>query len=159
MPLAWGEGTADSYHAGLFLLVAVGLQSSGNLAKWRRECEVSSCWQEKKETEISDSGEQDWVEKVEIQAFSLPVPLHSDMDVSTLWSVGAKGRGMKQAAWTAVHSASPPHHPMALQRLHSPAVRHLLFQPEGWGHQTPAHHLARPPAPGMEEGRAELQSC
>lgn len=61
---------ADSYHAGLSHLVAVGLRSSGNLEKWRRECEVSSCQQEKKrQTEISDSVEQDWVGKAEIEVF------------------------------------------------------------------------------------------
>lgn len=68
--VVWDKGLADSYHAGLSLLVAGGLRSSGNLEKWRREREVSSCEQEKKrQTEISDSREQDWVGKAEIEVF------------------------------------------------------------------------------------------
>lgn len=86
-------------------------------------------------------------EKAELEAFLCPFPC-----VGTRMSTPCGG--VRRAAWTAGCSVSPPHCPVALQRPHSPAVRHLLFYPEGWGHLTPAHHPAKAPRRGRREGRA-----
>lgn len=103
MPLAWGEGTADSYHAGLFLLAAVGLQSSGNLAKWRRECEESSCWQEKDRNKWFWG--TDWVEKAEIQAFLCPFPcIRTWMSAPCgAWVPRGEGWSKLPGPWCALH--------------------------------------------------------
>lgn len=62
------------------------------------------------------------------------------------------GRGCQHPVECALHLL-----PAIPQGPHSPADRPLLFQPEGWEHQTSAHHGQT--SPGVEDRSAELQSC
>lgn len=99
----------------------------------------------KRQTEISDSVEQDWVEKAEIEAFLCLVLLRSGMDVHTLQSVCVEGSGMKQAGWAAV-GCVPSLQSCGSAEATFPSSQASPVLARGLGiSNPPAHHAAKPP--------------